>query len=89
MAPSVLSVLKVPPILVYFIIPLVALELLSVWFALRCFRWEEGGGCFLLSLCLHFPLGNRPAAASLPTVSSHSLTCSLVGLPGSHGIDSA
>ena len=52
--PPILSVLKVPSSPVFFVRPLATLELLSIWFVLRCFGWEEAGGCFLLHLCLHF-----------------------------------
>lgn len=57
--PPILSVLEVPPSPVFFIRPLATLELLSVWLELRCFRREEGGGCFLLHLCLHFHCWNK------------------------------
>lgn len=50
--PPILSVLEVPPPPIFFIRPLATLELLSVWFELRCFRREEAGGWFLFHLCL-------------------------------------
>lgn len=42
------------PIFGFFIRPLETVRLFSAWFELRCLRWKEADGCFLLHLYLHF-----------------------------------